>query len=61
MSNHYPNEICENCKHFFNEHQTTDCRKYAPRGEGWTRVQKTDWCSEFEELKPTKKGKAYVP
>ena len=56
MSNIKSEEVCENCKHFFNEHQTTDCRKYAPRGEGWARVQKMDWCSEFEKIPSRKKG-----
>ncbi len=56
MSNIKANEICENCKHFFNEHGHTQCRKYAPRrgdgGKSWANVEKIDWCSEFEGTPP---------
>ncbi len=47
MSNIDPEEKCENCRHFANDRNQTECRKYAPRGEEWTKVQKIDWCSEF--------------
>ena len=51
MSNIDSEEKCEKCRHFANENDRTECRKYAPRrGEGtrsWPNVQKIDWCSEF--------------
>ncbi len=55
MSNEKPNDICENCLYFADEHDRTECRKYAPhRGDSsrpWANVQKVEWCSEFEHNK----------
>ena len=64
MTNIDSKEICANCKHFANEHDRTECRKYAPRrGESrsWANVQKVEWCSEFEwNPHMAAEGKAYT-